>query len=209
MRDCTKKKILDVSMHLFGVRGMNEIKVEDIVAHAGISRATFYNYFHSKDEVAFCLIDGQIDKLTEQMRHAIQNEPDPYLKLKAFFVCEMNGLIEINRLLNARIEDFEFLPAIPRKLVMAKIENDLDIIIDILAYGVGAGAFEVDDPRLTANIILSTLNIYVGPFAMEKMEPQSIQEDVDRMLRTLCFGFSKGSNKKRKMSDEDARSFRT
>ncbi len=208
MRDSTRNRILDVSTRLFGSQGLYETKVEDIVEHAGISRATFYNYFHSKDEVAFCLAHGEIDKLTEQMRLAIQSEPDPYRKLKAFFVCEMNGLSEMNRLLNVRMEDFEFLPAIPRKLVMAKIEKDLDIIIDILAYGVDAGVFEVNDPRLTANIILSTLNIYLGPFSTEKMDLQSIEEDVDRMMKTLCFGFAKRPPGKDAAVDPETGSFR-
>jgi AcrR family transcriptional regulator len=208
MKDTTRNRILDVSMHLFGTLGMNETKVEDIVQHAEISRATFYNYFHSKDEVAFCLIDAEFDKLTEQMRQAIEIETDPYRKLKAFFVCEMNGVMEMNRIMNVGMEDFEFLPAIPRKLVMTKIEGDLDMVTEILAYGASTGIFEVDDLRLTANIILSALNIYLGPFSTEKIDLQSIEEDVDRLVEALCFGFAKRPWEKGATAGPDAGSFR-
>jgi AcrR family transcriptional regulator len=203
MRDRTKNKILDVSMQLFGALGLQKTKVEDIVEHAEISRATFYNYFHSKDEVTFCLIDGQFDKLAEQMRQAIENETDPYQKLKAFFVCEMNGVVEMNRILNVGIEDFELVPAIPRKLVMAKIESDLEMITDILAYGVSSGMFKVDDLRLTANIIMSTLYIYVGPFSTEKMNLRSIEDDVDRLMKALYFGFVKRPSENDSAADSD------
>jgi AcrR family transcriptional regulator len=53
MRIDKKKKILDVSLKLFGTLGLDKTKVEDIVNKAAISRATFYNYFHSKEEVFF------------------------------------------------------------------------------------------------------------------------------------------------------------
>jgi AcrR family transcriptional regulator len=47
----TRRQIIDVALVLFAQRGMHEVAVEDIAEAAGVSRATLYQYFESKDQL--------------------------------------------------------------------------------------------------------------------------------------------------------------
>jgi AcrR family transcriptional regulator len=191
MRDSTKKKILDVSVRLFRGQGMVRTKVEDIVQEAGISRATFYNYFHSKDEIFFCLIETEIERIQTSTERAMQDEADPYLKLRIYLLEIVLGVRELIRELNVRHDETESLPAVPKKLIESMMKKSINIIIKILDYGAQAGVFTVSNPEITAHVILSSLDVFINPFKMGGIEEESIEKSVDDLMEVLCFGFSR------------------
>jgi len=51
----TKRRILSAALDVFAERGYNAATVEDVVAAAGVARATFYLHFKNKMEVVECL----------------------------------------------------------------------------------------------------------------------------------------------------------
>ncbi|GLY32201.1 TetR family transcriptional regulator [Kineosporia sp. NBRC 101731] len=61
----TTDEISAVALRLFDARGFSETTVDDIASEAGVSRATFFRYFRSKEEAALHeLIDlsGAMDR---------------------------------------------------------------------------------------------------------------------------------------------------
>ena len=59
-----REAILKASRRLFSSAGYDSVKMEDIAARAGVSRATLYNYFPSKES----LLTGTLDAVYEQVR---------------------------------------------------------------------------------------------------------------------------------------------
>lgn len=56
---CTERKIADALHELVCQKSYSKIKVDDIVIAVPISRRTFYNYFHDKDDVIQYIITEQ------------------------------------------------------------------------------------------------------------------------------------------------------
>lgn len=191
MRDNTKNKILEVSINLFGTQGLFRTRVEDIVEHAGISRATFYNYFHSKEEIFFCLIETEINKIQTSVEKALENEIDPHRKIRIFLLEMIVGIREMVQRLNVQHDAIESLPPVPRRLVESSMKRSVGTIVGILDYGIQNGEFVVSNTELTAHVILSALDIYINPFKMGNVEQGSVENSVDDLLKVLCFGFSK------------------
>jgi AcrR family transcriptional regulator len=50
-RDERREAIIEGALRLFAERGALPVRVEDIAAEVGISRATFYKYFAERDEI--------------------------------------------------------------------------------------------------------------------------------------------------------------
>jgi AcrR family transcriptional regulator len=50
-RDARREAIVEGALRLFAERGTLPVRVEDIAAEVGISRATFYKYFSERDEI--------------------------------------------------------------------------------------------------------------------------------------------------------------
>ncbi len=191
MRDKTKKKILDVSIRLFQKQGLVKTKVEDIVREAGISRATFYNYFHSKDEIFFCLIESEIDRIQTSTNGAVRDESDPYVKLRIYLHEMIVGVRELIRELNVRHDEVESLPSVPKKMVESMMRRSADAIIEILEYGVRAGAFTVSNAEIAAYVILSSLDVFINPFKLGEIKQQSVENSVDELMVILCYGLQK------------------
>lgn len=59
----TRKRLLNAARTLFAERGMAGTTIDDIAETADVSRATFFNYFQSKDSVLSALHDGHMQKL--------------------------------------------------------------------------------------------------------------------------------------------------
>ncbi|WP_433828303.1 TetR family transcriptional regulator [Actinoplanes sp. CA-015351] len=49
----TWRQVREAALRLMGERGFDAVSVDDIVAEAGISRRTFFNYFADKESVLF------------------------------------------------------------------------------------------------------------------------------------------------------------
>jgi len=81
----TKKCILQTAATLFWEHSYNLVKVDQIVKKAQINKASFYQYFKSKEQVALDGIDfmGQMSK-DFLLNAQLESEPNPILRLEAF-----------------------------------------------------------------------------------------------------------------------------
>jgi AcrR family transcriptional regulator len=191
VKDKTKKKILDVSISLFRRKGLVKTKVEDIVREAGISRATFYNYFHSKDEIFFCLIENETNRIQTRTTRAVRDESDPYVKLRIYLLEMIIGVREMIEELNVRHDEVESLPSVPKRLIESMMRRSANAIIEILDYGVQAGSFTIPNAELTAYVILSSLDVFINPFKLGEINKESVEKSVDELMVVLCFGLAK------------------
>lgn len=66
-RPPSTERILMAAESIFGERGFGSVSVEDILNLADVSRATFYQHFKSKEELAAALFDRALEVLTESV----------------------------------------------------------------------------------------------------------------------------------------------
>jgi len=76
-------ELLDAARHVFMERGYVETRVEDIAVRAEVSRATFYTYFDSKDEILAVLVHHLVDDLFDASAVPAERQSTPYLTLQA------------------------------------------------------------------------------------------------------------------------------
>ena len=62
-REQTRSEIVRVAFELFGTHGYEKVSVEMIAAKAGISRATFFNYFPQKELILREVASARAEKL--------------------------------------------------------------------------------------------------------------------------------------------------
>jgi AcrR family transcriptional regulator len=66
-----RREIVEIALALFRERGYDQTRVRDIAHGAGISDATFFNYFPSKDLVLDELALAQVELFTETLRYQL------------------------------------------------------------------------------------------------------------------------------------------
>jgi AcrR family transcriptional regulator len=71
-----RRQLLECALAAFTRRGYPSTRVDDICTEAGISRATFYRYFESKEEVFDALIDLMASEVLDTAAHLGAVTPD-------------------------------------------------------------------------------------------------------------------------------------
>jgi AcrR family transcriptional regulator len=66
-----RQEIVDRALELFREHGYDETRVSDVTERAGISDATFFNYFASKDLVLDELALAQVELFSETLRYQL------------------------------------------------------------------------------------------------------------------------------------------
>lgn len=75
--------LLAAARETFIERGYFDTRVEDIAQRANVSRATFYTYFESKDEILGVIVGELVDDLFDASSESLEPAPTPYLTLQA------------------------------------------------------------------------------------------------------------------------------
>jgi AcrR family transcriptional regulator len=66
-----RQEIVETALELFRERGYDQTRVSDVTERAGISDATFFNYFASKDLVLDELALAQVELFNETLRYEL------------------------------------------------------------------------------------------------------------------------------------------
>jgi AcrR family transcriptional regulator len=76
-KEHTRAEIVRVAFDLFGKYGYEEVPVEKIAEAAGVSRATFFNYFPQKDLLLRYVAEARAERLKSIMSEALSSNDAP------------------------------------------------------------------------------------------------------------------------------------
>jgi AcrR family transcriptional regulator len=71
-----RRHLLEGALVVFSRRGFHETRIEDVCTEAGISRATFYRYFDSKEALFDALVDLMSEEVIDIASHLEAVTPD-------------------------------------------------------------------------------------------------------------------------------------
>jgi AcrR family transcriptional regulator len=76
-KEHTRAEIVRVAFDLFGNHGYEEVPVEKIAEAAGVSRATFFNYFPQKDLLLRYIAEARAERLKSILSEALSSSDAP------------------------------------------------------------------------------------------------------------------------------------
>src|SRR5277367_1387409 len=84
-RTPARDRLLAAANELFYAEGINTVGVDRIIEHAGVSRASFYNNFDSKEQLIHTYLLGRHEQTTTRLDEVIAGHDDPRDKILAVF----------------------------------------------------------------------------------------------------------------------------
>jgi AcrR family transcriptional regulator len=78
----TRSDILEAGRDLFQAQGFDDTSVEQIAAQANISRATFFNYFATKEALLGALADEELIWLQRRIEGELSAEPSAVARIR-------------------------------------------------------------------------------------------------------------------------------
>jgi AcrR family transcriptional regulator len=82
IREQTRSRLLDATLHLFVKAGMDGFTVEDVAEMAGYSRGAFYSHFESKDDLVCAVLERENQKGYKHLDALYEQDLSPVERLK-------------------------------------------------------------------------------------------------------------------------------
>lgn len=140
-------ELMDAAQKLFIDKGFEATTISDIVENAKVAKGTFYHYFASKNEILLALRMRFTCHFIDKIQIAIDKcEPDDWLaRLRVWCCTGVATYLEGMELHDALYHDNHY---------HTRSNQDRDAVLEqiqrILNDGAAAGAWRLDNPRLTA-----------------------------------------------------------
>jgi AcrR family transcriptional regulator len=158
------QRLLDAAFALIDERGTTQFTIQEVVDRSKQSLRGFYQYFDSKDELLFALLEESIRDSLKDLRAAVDAESKPLERLRAFTItlhewCEPLGTRR-KRGAHDRVPISEFSLQLalkdPERLAaaMAPISR---MLIDVLKAAAATGAVKVTETQRAALLIQQTV----------------------------------------------------
>lgn len=82
-RTKTRQRLVESAIPVFAQKGVDASVIDDVIATAGVSRGTFYNYFQSNRELLLAVNDQLRDELILIVRQTVEHITDPAARVAA------------------------------------------------------------------------------------------------------------------------------
>jgi len=202
----TRRIILESAAKSFMERGYDNTSMTDIAKLVNIQPSAFYNYFKSKNEILFTILEDIGWKMITMCKEAVESvdSNDPRLQLEAFIRAHISYEIQHCKILP--LIDFHSFRATndrsgltkQQKKVVTDAQRELiRIIQDILKRGEQDGSFEFDDLTTTTFSLLAPIEHLIYWFESDK--GRLSQSDVtENIIKFIMKALEKSSRKIRK-----------
>ncbi|MGH7910507.1 MAG: TetR/AcrR family transcriptional regulator [Candidatus Dormibacteraceae bacterium] len=183
-RQETRRRILDAVRDLFRAPGFARTTMEEIAERAGVSRATLFNYFPTKQSLLFPLIEQiQEGRVRPEVQAALEPWPGVVEALRVAFASVERHIFSLPDL-RAALRDAVLAPRKPD----APRGDRRDLVLEILERSARQGELRRDLPQheLARYVRLAYVADRLGPRAdCPGEDPQGL-ERVDELLRFLA-----------------------
>lgn len=158
----SRTAVLDAAAARFSRFGPRKTTMEEIARAAGLSRATVYAHFGSKDALYAALLDRITDDFVRRVEDCLEGPGGARQKLRRMVEITREVYAGSPLLLHAVRGDEEMrIDGVAAEAMGRHEERVMALLTRVLQQGVAAGAIRALDPRATAYLMYHLGNLLV------------------------------------------------
>ena len=157
VRQTRRDDILDMAGRMFRERGYHATSMRDLAKALDLRGSSLYAHFAAKEDVLWEIVT----RAAAAFEAAIDAVPDglaPRERLGAMITAHLGVVAAELETATVFFQDWLHLAPARRSAMVAVRDAYQQQFVDAIAEGRDAGDFPVDDPRMSALIVLSALN---------------------------------------------------
>ncbi|WP_221794138.1 TetR/AcrR family transcriptional regulator [Aquisediminimonas sediminicola] len=147
------ERIIRESADLFFRNGYTQTKMSDIADSLGATKPFVYNHFDSKSRILIEICERGTRDALEAAETAIEGKTSPSDKFEAFVRAFANAVLDDYKFVLIYFREELNIPPDSAEKITQMRKRINKILLDILSEGLKAGAFKINDPKLSALII--------------------------------------------------------
>ena len=194
-KDARPEEIIAAALELFVERGYAATRLDDVAAHAGVSKGTLYLYFKNKEDLFKAVVRGNILPVLQHGEALLESFAGSSGELLQQLVrgwWELTGSTKIAGIPKLVIAEAGNFPDLAKFYYDEVILRGLSVFRRVLQRGTDAGEFRQVDAdnlvhvALAPLVMLSVWNHSFACCAQEQLKPQRyIDSYLDMLLHSL------------------------
>lgn len=188
--DAQREKIVRAARDLYARYGVRKTAVEEIAREAGISKATVYNHFSGKEQIAAGVLEFERRLLHGKVRRAVNSAPDPLAELRAFVRTRILETQRQHDFYRVGIEEvYRHLPLLARSVEQGRAGEEA-LLVEILRRGEKCGQIRpLRDRRFAARVLYTSVLTLAFPLfgpAVVRPGSRKIEELTDLVVHGVA-----------------------
>lgn len=186
------RQILNAAIKLFCELGFEAARLEDIADRAGVSKATIYLYFESKEDLFFALIRENIVPMVDQtiaQAETFEGPVSEFLRFKARGLGHALAHTSHGAILKLVVAEARRFPEIANYFRTEVPERGMENLATLIQRGIDDGEFRPCDTKAAAALFMFPL-LMNGIWA-NSLGPDDLV-DPDLIIEMHCENFIRG-----------------
>ena len=165
----TRQKLVEVARELFARKGVEATTMNDIAQASERGRRTLYTYFRNKEEIYYAVIEGELERLSDEMDRVAGLDIGPEQKILLLIYTHLRMIKEtVGRNGSLRAEFFRNIWMV-EKVRKPFDAEEREIIRRVLEEGIDKGQFRIEHVGLMTDIILYTTKGLEVPYIYDRL----------------------------------------
>lgn len=168
-------KILSKARTLFGKKGYQHTTLRAIAEACGCEPANIYNFFSSKENILFEILDQEMDGILANINKITKDEKvDPVYHLKAIF--DSHGRVTLGKMRTSRTlfdSSLRSLSKQHQRIIIEKRDEYDRILRLVIQRGIDSGVFDPTDVKMASFAIASIIaraRVWYRPGGVKSVE---------------------------------------
>ncbi|NNG22978.1 TetR/AcrR family transcriptional regulator [Telluria aromaticivorans] len=178
-REKTRARLLESALLVFAQKGPHAV-IEDVIAHAGMARGSFYNYFRTNEELLAAVASEINDELVRAIDPAVQRCADPAERIACGMRMQLQAVVRFP-LVGTFMARLPFPTANSSLLGLQYMGRDL-------ALGIRARRFRNISQPLAADVTIGVVLSAAYAAACGPVERNYVDASARALLRALGMG---------------------
>ncbi|MCL6635059.1 MAG: TetR/AcrR family transcriptional regulator [Peptococcaceae bacterium] len=179
-----RRRIAGSLRELAVTRGLYGVTMDELAAHAGISKRTIYRHFDSKEEIITLAMEEFLHTVEKKVHQALESSSDPVEKITGVIKAITENIKLFNPLVLHDLQ--KHYPRLWEKIEQFRAGKIQQIFEGLLAAG-GQSCFRQVNPKIFTTALISSVRAVVNPaFIMENN--LSPEETVQSLFTIFLYG---------------------
>jgi TetR/AcrR family transcriptional regulator, cholesterol catabolism regulator len=152
------EEITQAAVRLFEKKGYHATSVQDIADEVGLQKGSLYHYISSKEDLLMQLAHRSISDFNLRMERILESDLTAEQRLLKAIENHVNYVTQNVQLTTVLLREAFSLGEDQHKVIQDATDKYLNLWTRLIEEGVAAGAFQVENARLTALAILGSAN---------------------------------------------------
>jgi AcrR family transcriptional regulator len=169
-RERMRARLIEAAMEVFATQGVEATVIEDVIAQAGVSRGTFYNYFRTTEAVMSAVQQAVGNELLSLIDATIADRSDPAERL----ACGVRLMLQTARRF----------PQMGRFVARVGVSRGAEhmpalghLMRDLLEAR-ESGRFQLSDPLLGLDLVVGTTAAALQTLSLRPELPQDYAQEI-------------------------------